>query len=163
MVVFVTIQECDGTIYQTTEKHTHVVYGVAPISDEYLQSSFIDNCTEPPTSDFRSERPTASKFPAFVGQDIQQPQDRPWFHEYKRRRTNEVTGTRSDALCVEKGKGSRLLAPPVSIDLTSQSSGLRGRFQSGLSLMRGFIPADQSPHGRDGVRQVYHDIQNSRS
>lgn len=72
-----------------------------------------------------------------------------------------MPGVRSDALCVEDGKGSRLLAPPVCIDLTSQSSGLRGRFQSGLSLMRGFIPSDQPPHSRDAVRHVYHDIQNS--
>jgi len=125
------------------------VYGAA-VSDEYLQSSFIDNSTEPPTKDFRSERPNASKFPAFVSQDIQQPKDRPWFHEYKRRRTNE---TRSDTECVGYGKGSRLLAPPVCIDLKSQSSGSRGRFQSGLSLMRGCIPSDQTPH----------DIQNSHS
>jgi len=134
------------------------MYGAA-MSDEYVQSPFIDTCAEPPTSDYGREQPASNKFPAFVSQDIIQ-QDRPWFHEYKRRRTNEVPGVRAEALCGADGRESRLLAPPVCIDLTLQSSGLKSRFQSGLSLMRGFVPPETAA---DDVRHVYRDMQNSRS
>ena len=147
-------QECDGTIYQTTENHTHLVHGTS-VSEEQHRST-----TDPPRSEFRSEQQlTAFKFPAFVNQDIKHPQDRPWFHEYKRRRKTDTPALRGDTVysLPPPGMDDRLLTPSGCIDLTSQPDGLKGRFQSGLSLLRGPAPSHSHPAV---ARHVYCDMQN---